>query len=227
MYALDDDGVSAHQHIVLDDDRRGGGGLNHARQHSAGTDVAVFADGGTSAENGTHVNHGSLADDGTDVDDGTHHDHGVCADFDLLTDGGTRLDASGNVLHVQQGDGTVAAVMLDDDVRNLVLIGLQDGGQLLPVAKHDLVARPEHLCGAIVDGGGFLDIELHRGLFLRLCDILNDFLCSHVLLLLLVISLFMRSPNRSCHTAPAAAMQEKRRRPVHRGQTGSDFLPRA
>ena len=84
--------------------------------------MAVLAHDGPATQHGAHVDHGAGPDDGTDVDDGTHHDDGVVTDLYLLAEDGTRLDAGVDVLLVQQGDGRVAAVVLNDQLGDVIFV---------------------------------------------------------------------------------------------------------
>ena len=180
MDALNDHRVGADQHAVLHDDRRGGGRLHDARQHRAGTDMAVVTHGGTAAQNGPHVDHGALANDGADVDDCTHHDNSTLADLHLFPDDGPWLDAGLDAFQVQQRHAGVPAVVLHHIVSDLIGIGLQNRGQLHPVAEHrEAIPAAEDLGGAKVHRGSGVDIQLHRGLFLRICDIIDNFLGIH------------------------------------------------
>jgi len=177
--ALDDHGVGADQHIVLNDDRSCGSGLNNACQNGAGAHMAVLAHGGATAQNSAHIDHGSVTDHRADVDDGAHHNDGIFADLHLLPDNGTGLDAGRNVLHIQHGDGGVAAVVLDLNMGKLVC--LKNGSHIPPVAEHDLAALPggEFMAVGERNRSLFPDIDLHRGLFFGGADIFDDFLCVH------------------------------------------------
>ena len=183
MDALDDHGVGADEHAVLHDDRRGGGGLHHTGQHRAGADMAVVTHHGAAAQNRAHIDHGALAHDGADVDDGAHHDDGSFPDLHLLPDDGAGFDTGLDVLHVQQGHAGVPAVVLHHIVGDLVGVGLQNGSQLTPVAENGkAVSAAEYLGGAEVHGARGVDIQFDRGLFLRICDIVDNFLGVHTLL---------------------------------------------
>ena len=137
-HAFQDHGVGADHDIVLDDDGRGACGFNDACQHGSSADVAVLAHGGAAAQHGAHVDHGALTDDGADIDDGTHHDDGTVADLDAVADDRARLDAGIDALKVEHRDGGVAAVILDVVVVDGVGIGIEDGLELIPVAKDGL-----------------------------------------------------------------------------------------
>ena len=150
--------------------------------------MAVSAYRCAAAEDRAHVDHAALADDGSNIDDRAHHDDGALADRDLLADDGARLDAGGDVLEVEHGDGAVAAVVFNHDVGDLLTVGRKDRAKLAPVAEDDLVARAEDLRGAVIDRRVFFDIEFHRRLFFGLRDILDDLLCVHC-----ASSLLMRS----------------------------------
>ena len=102
--------------------------------------MAVLAHGGAAAQHGAHVDHGALTDDGADIDDGTHHDDGTVADLDAVADNRARLDAGVDALKVEHGDGGVAAVILHVVVVDGVGVGVEDGLELIPVAKDGLAA---------------------------------------------------------------------------------------
>ena len=99
------------------------------------------------------------------------------ADFHLLTNNGAGLNAGLDILHVQQRHTRVAAVILHHTVGDFIGIGLQNGLEFVPVAEHsETVSAAKDLGGAEIHGGGGVDIDLHRGLFLRICDIINNLL---------------------------------------------------
>ena len=183
--ALNDHGVGADEHVVLHDDGGGGGRLHHAGQYCACAHVAIFAHGGPAAQHRAHVDHGALADHRTDVDDRAHHDDGVFTDLHLLPDDGARLDAGGDVLQVQHGDGGIAAATLDFHM--VKFIGFQHGLYVLPVAEDNFAALACGELPAVREGNGGLlpDVDLYRGLFFGGADVFNDFLCVHI-----AISLF-------------------------------------
>ncbi len=116
--SLDDHGVCAEKHVVLDHHGRRTRGLHHASKHAASAHVAVGANRGAPTQNSAHVNHGAHADDRTDVDDRAHHDNRVVANLHLIADDGARLDASVHVAHVEQRNAGVAAVVLYDDIES-------------------------------------------------------------------------------------------------------------
>src|SRR5699024_7545856 len=125
--ALNDHGVGADEHIVLDDHRRGAGGLDDAGQNGARADVAVLTHGGAAAQHDAHVDHGALAHHGADVEDGAHHDNGILLNGHLFADDGAGLDACRDVLQIQQRNGRVAAVVFHHQIFNFILIGLENG----------------------------------------------------------------------------------------------------
>ena len=102
--------------------------------------MAVLAHGGATTQHGAHIDHGTLADNGADVDDGAHHDDGTVANLDAVADDRARLDAGVDALKVEHGHGRVAAVILDIVVVDGVGIGIEDGLELIPVAKDGLAA---------------------------------------------------------------------------------------
>ena len=95
---------------------------------------------------------------------------------------GTGFDPGGDVLHVQHGDGGIAAVVFDLDVDKFV--GLQHGGDVLPVAEDELLTggSAENLTIGEFHGGLLPDIDLHGGLLFRGADVFDDFLCVHSIL---------------------------------------------
>ena len=136
--AFEHHGVGADHDAVLDNHGCGACRLDNAREYGARANVAVLAHRGAAAQDGTHVDHGSIADDSADIDDGAHHDDGVVADGDAIANDRAGLDARVDALGVEQGHGGVAAVVLDLVVIDGVGVVLQDAGQLAPVTEDDL-----------------------------------------------------------------------------------------
>ena len=142
--------------------------------------MAVLTHDGPAAQHGTHVDHGPGPDDRADVDDGTHHDDGVVTDLHLLAEDGTRLDAGVDVLLVQQGNGRVAAVVLNDQLGDVILVRVQDGLDVLPVPE-DEFRLPAGENGGVgeVDGGFLGQVDFDRGLLLGGADAFDDLLGVH------------------------------------------------
>ena len=178
-HALDDHGVGPDKHVVLDDDRGGAGGLDDPGQDRARADMAALAHSGPAAQDHAHVDHGALADHGADVQNRAHHNDGVLLNGHLLADDGAGLDAGRDVLHVQQRNGRVAAVVLDNQVLDVLPVGLENGLQVLPVAEDDLVARAEHLAALERERALGLHVRLHRRLLLGFPNDADDLVCVH------------------------------------------------
>ena len=183
MDAFEHHGVGADHDAVLDNHGCGACRLDNAREYGARANVAVLAHRGAAAQDGTHVDHGSIADDSADIDDGAHHDDGVVADGDAIANDRAGLDARVDALGVEQGHGGVAAVVLDLVVIDGVGVVLQDAGQLAPVTEDDLaLAATEDMRALPVNSltGLFANIQLHRRLLLRAADEIDDFLGVHL-----------------------------------------------
>ena len=141
--------------------------------------MAVLAHCCPAAQHGAHVDHGAVTHHSADVQNRAHHDDGVFPDLHLLPDDGTRLDAGGDILQIQHGNGGVAAAVFDLQI--LEFIGFQHRRHILPVPEDDLLTGSggEDPAAGEFHGGLFPDIDLDRRLLLGGTDIFNDFLGVH------------------------------------------------
>ncbi len=144
--------------------------------------MAVFADGAPSADDGIHVHHRPFADDGTDVDHRAHHHDHSLADLCALTDDRAGFNPRRDFFQIEKGDGRVVPVVFHHHFLDAVLVEIEDGLQLFPVAKDDAGAVREegfHFRAEVDSLQIALDINLDRRFFLAVLDVRDNFVGIH------------------------------------------------
>ena len=144
--------------------------------------MAACADHRPASEHRAHVDHGARAHACADVEDGAHHDDRALSDLDLLANDGARLDPGVQPLRVQHGNGGIAAGALDHDIGNGVLLRLDGGADVPPVAKYDFCPVPgrKDLGVRKARRKTLPNVDLDWRFLFGSADIFDQFRCVHV-----------------------------------------------
>ncbi len=178
LHALDNNGIGTDQNVVADTNWLGRSWLDDTCKDRTCTDVAVFTNGRTAAQNRTHINHGTWTDFRTDVNHRAHHDNGIIANGHLIADNGTWLDTGIDITLVQQRHSRIAAVLLHHIVYIFSQV-CQEWLDILPVTEEDIAK----LCHFSRNSSCQFSFKGHFNscLLHSITDKSNDFLRSHFL----------------------------------------------
>lgn len=139
---LEDHGVRADEHPILDDDGARARRLKDPGEDGARADVAIPTDQRPCADDRVHVDHRTRPDRRADVDHRAHHDDDAIADLDPFANDRARLDPGVHPLEVEERDGGVAPVVLHVMVEDPCRLTVQDLGHALPLPDEDRRPRP-------------------------------------------------------------------------------------